>query len=643
MPRAGARAVVRRLRSFDQHVPRRWIRERWQAMRWTVGWRGGGARDRRPVGGQAVSELEATWTCGWPAARVRAVSDGRAALAVVGECGADSHHLRSALPAVRSKDWRALTRWPGSYLVVAHHGGTVAVIGDLTGQHPVFWRTDAAGTWWATAATALAALDGAPVDSTALAAHLAFGQPDVLGSRSLFRGVRRVPGGHALLLYRDGTARVQRYEPVQYAPVDLRQHAPVVRAALTEAVAARIDGRTISADLAGLDSTTLACLAAQHAPVTAVTIGDKRLRDDDVLHATRTAASVRGLAHHTVPGDPDAVYYAGLDDVSALPVTDSPNAYAVTASIMRSALDTVTAHTPPGVHFTGAAGDAVLSAPSSYLADLLRERRHRRAWSHALAHARLRHTSPLAVLARARPASQIDLRGTWVQAAGDLRRPARPWIPQAQRPVAWTPLLTTADWMSADARDHLAGALDQAAGALIDTPGRLADWSDRQDLARVGANTAGWRALALAEYDIELSAPFLDNEVVRSCLSVPADQRGAPGRYKPLLDAAFAGRGVMPEATFGRTTKGGFNALSYAGLRAHAPVLRELVGPSSHLAALGLVTEAPFNDALARATAGQPTAQGAIHLVVSAEVWLRQLATAPVRWWQEVKPRVAHA
>ncbi|MFE7216702.1 hypothetical protein ACFU93_44200 [Streptomyces sp. NPDC057611] len=82
------------------------------------------------------------------------------------------------------------------------------------------------------------------------------GQPDVLAGRSLFRDVQRVPGGHLLLLGPDGAA-VERYEPVSYSRVDLREQAPVVRAALAEAVAARIEDRPVSADLAGLDSTGL--------------------------------------------------------------------------------------------------------------------------------------------------------------------------------------------------------------------------------------------------------------------------------------------------------------------------------------------------------------------------------------------------
>ncbi|MEV5241929.1 asparagine synthase-related protein [Streptomyces cinnamoneus] len=79
----------------------------------------------------------------------------------------------------------------------------------------------------------------------------------------------------------------------------------MVRAALAEAVAARIDERLVSADLAGLDSTTLACLATQHTEVAAVTFADERLRDDDLAYAARTASTVPSLTHHTVPGTED--------------------------------------------------------------------------------------------------------------------------------------------------------------------------------------------------------------------------------------------------------------------------------------------------------------------------------------------------
>ncbi|SHN31001.1 albusnodin/ikarugamycin family macrolactam cyclase [Streptomyces yunnanensis] len=599
-------------------------------MRWSTGWYGSRGHDRLPWGGSSVPGLEAAWTINWPAGQVRSAGSDTLAVAVVGECGADDQQLQQGLAAVRAQHWRALTRWPGSYLTVARSGDVLAVIGDLAGQHPVYWRTEVAGTWWSTSASALAALDGAPVDSTALAAHLALAQPDVLGQWSLFRSVSRVPNGHLLLITPEG-ARTVRYEPTEYEPVDLHDAGPMVRAALTEAVGTRCDGRPVSADLAGLDSTTLACLAAQRGPVAAVTFADARLRGDDLAYAVRTAATVPNLAHHTVLGSPDTVYYAGLEDPSALPLTDAPNAYIATTSIKRSVLETVAGHHTAGVHLTGTAGDAVLSAPSTYLADLLRERQHRRAWQHAQAHARLRHNSAWSLLRRARPAARTDLAGAWRQAATELRRPARPWVPQAQRPMAWTPLLATADWMSCDLRSQLASALDVAAELAV-APARLTSWTDRQDLARLGADTNGWREIALAEHGIEIAAPFLDNTVIRACLPVPADQRGAPTRYKPLLDEAFAQADVLPPFVLTRVTKGGFNALAYAGLRQHAPILRDLLGSSSRLAAAGLITETPVATMLHRAATGQPTAQGALHLAVAAEVWLRQLETAPARW-----------
>ena len=613
-------------------------------MRWSAGWHGSTKETRRPHAGQPVPGMEGAWTAGWPIGRVRAVSQGPVSLAVVGDCGADDDQLAARLPSVQDGRWRELTRWPGSYLVIARNGTTLAVVGDLAGQHPVYWRTHGGTMWWATSALALAALDETPVDPTALAAHLALAQPDVLRQRSLMQYVSRVPGGHLLLADPSG-ARPVRYEPTEYENVDLPTAAATVRAALVEAVATRLDGRPVSADLAGLDSTTLACLATQYGPVTAVTFADERLHDDPLPYATRTAAAVPGLTHHAVPGTPHTVYYDGLDDLSRLPMTDTPTAYTVTASIKRAVLDTVAAHHRiPGLHLTGSAGDTVLSAPSSYLADLLRERQHRRAWSHALGHARLRHTSAWSMLSQARPASRTTLAGAWRHTATELRGPVREWTPQASRPVSWTPLLVTADWMSPPIRDQLAAALDNAADQLDDAPARLAVWSDRQDLARLGADTTSWRQLATDQYGIDLAAPYLDNEVIRACLTVPADQRGTPGRYKPLLNTAFTDAGTLPDCVLDRTTKNDFNALASAGLRENAPVLLDLLGPSSRLAATGLVTGQPMARMLTRAATGQPTAHDALHRIVSAEVWLRQLdTTVTTTMWWEVNSRVAAA
>ncbi|MDT0447772.1 hypothetical protein [Streptomyces hesseae] len=53
------------------------------------------------------------------------------------------------------------------------------------------------------------------------------------------------------------------------------------------------------------------------------------------------------------------------------------------------------------------------------------------------------------------------------------------------------------------------------------------------------------------------------------------------------------------------------------------------------------MTDGPVGEMLARAAAGQATAQGALHVAVVTEVWLRQLEQAGARW--EVTGRVAAA
>lgn len=110
---------------------------------------------------------------------------------------------------------------------------------------------------------------------------------------------------------------------------------------------------------------------------------------------------------------------------------------------------------------------------------------------------------------------------------------------------ACMPLLAAVDWLSHGTRLLLVCALDEAAGALTDAPARLAVRSGRQDPARVGADMSVVAGARARHHVIELAAPFLDNEVIRACVAVPADERGAPGAYKALVAAALACGGAM--------------------------------------------------------------------------------------------------
>ena len=84
-----------------------------------------------------------------PGARVQAACEGPVGLAVVGDCPVTQEEQRAALPAVRVGQWAELTRWPGSYWVVADNGRQRFVCGDLAGIRAVYYtlRGDEGAAW----------------------------------------------------------------------------------------------------------------------------------------------------------------------------------------------------------------------------------------------------------------------------------------------------------------------------------------------------------------------------------------------------------------------------------------------------------------------------------------------------------------
>ncbi|AEM88723.1 albusnodin/ikarugamycin family macrolactam cyclase [Streptomyces violaceusniger] len=599
-------------------------------MRWITG-RSGRTGPLRPHGGAELVGLDA-WACGFESWQVRTVAQPQARVAIVGDCFATAGQLEAAPSLAAAGRWRELTRWPGSYLVVARVRATTAVLGDLAGLYPVYYHHNAGGVRWATAAAPLAAAHGQEPDPAMAAAAMVFPQPGLFPGRSLFAGVARVPPG-CLLLLDQGRARVEPYEG-EVAPLPLAEAAGQLRQTLGEAVSARLAAHPhASFDLAGLDSSTLACLGARERPVTAATFTDERLRNDDLAYATRTAAAVPGLTHHVVAGGPHTDYYTGIAENGGQPVTDAPNAYVVTAAMKDAALDVAHEHGST-LHFTGAAGDTVLGSSIVYLSDLLRERRWATAYAHARLHARTLRSSPREVLARARPAARRPLVEDLRRAAMVLRRPPQWWAPAASRPWGWATMLATADWLTPDARRLLAEELEHAADQWSgDTrrPEALAVFTDRQEVEQIGRDLAQFADAVYAVCGIHIAAPYLDNEVLRLCLAVPAEERAHPGSYKPLLRGM---REVVPDFVLARTTKGLMNTVCFDGIRRHEGAIRDLLGPASRLAENGLLDPGRPGQSLERVRNGLPAPLGAIHLAVTVEAWWRGISSDAGTWWE---------
>ncbi|MET9646764.1 asparagine synthase-related protein [Streptomyces syringium] len=488
-----------------------------------------GAPMVHPVGAQLLwGDPGPLWAVGdWRPDEVRVVRDDSATrLAVLGRCGASDEELRVGLLAARGGALRHLTAWPGSYTAVAQVGRRVTIAGDLAGARPVFHTAWAGGTAYATAALPLADLIEAQLDVGHLAALLALpDSPEALGDSTPYKGVRRVPPGHALIL-RDGSRDISGYEPMASLAIAAPQLAPAqavegVREALVEAVRTRLaaprhapehgfgdldpgpvpgmgpaqrraargaPAAGIGADLSGGSaSATLALLAAglpgmPGAPpglgagagerLLAVTFNDLaaeagRPREAELARAHAIAANPR-LRHVVVAAGPEALPYA---DLSSGPLTDEPGPALVTAERHRHRLAAGSAD-----HLVGNGARQVLDAHPARLADLLMDRRRRHLLRPVSALARADGSTaqslfvPFTVYRAARRLARTSYREGLEELAGRLLRPGFAASHRADEAVTGGAI----------------GAVDASLAALTwCRPGPAARWLTGEALAEV--------------------------------------------------------------------------------------------------------------------------------------------------------------
>ncbi|WP_445402588.1 asparagine synthase-related protein [Streptomyces sp. LE64] len=542
-----------------------------------------------------------------PAARVRAAAEGRAALAVVGDCPATEQELHGALSAVRGGRWVELTRWPGSYWIAAYDGRQHFVCGDLAGVRTVYYVSHGTGTTWATRPGLL----GRPVvpDLPQLAARLTVGEHH-WPHHSPYEQIRMVPGGFGLLLVPGAPPRLVDIADVEPAHA-LREGAEQFGRALTEAVQHRVRaaGTLVGADLSGgLDSSAVVVLAASAGTVHAVTYADGYTSGEDMVFAIRIAEHAR--IPHTVATGTDEQLPFGFptaQPTGAEPVLEAAT-YAMDAAYLRPVRELP-------LHLTGHGGDIVLDASSSCWVRLLQDGRRREAHRQVVAYARLRNIAPGPYWKALKQAADLGRSGQLEQAAETLER-GHPTGGDAMTGWTWCRLGAGASWLTTDGRHQVAALLRQA--ALSRQP-ELADQFDQWAALRsVGASARGWspygRALGVTPVH-----PYLDNTVVRSAFAVPALARRGLVTYKPLLRASLP---ELPDWLTSRRSKGSFTAHRIAGLARHQSFLGALIA-SSPLVASGLIDPAAVRAALARAARGQSaTVIADLHQLIVTCWWL---------------------
>lgn len=577
-----------------------------------------------PTGASSVFDGERRL---WASGPHRVVATGGWRVAIFGLCAAPDGDVQRVLAQVaeRRQSLEALTGLGGSYHAVVDNGYTITVIGDLAGTRQIFTAMIGGVRYFASSPRPLAAMLNARLDTAWLAATLFCADVVELHEKSsAFAGVARVPAGWLLRCGRSGATSIRRSDPAPDGR-SLAEAARVLADTLQAAVAARVQ-EPISADLSGgLDSTSLALLAARRGPVLALTYADPLASgDEDVVFAQKAATFLPAVSHELISGDQRTLPYASLGETNPL-MLDEPSQDLLIAARTRARLAPAIGG---GTHLVGDGGDVVLAGPLTYLADLARNHRFRDLARESSAWARLRRRPATAVMRAALRCAATSYDASVRACAKHLETAASNRTQLWSRPglesnLAWCRTSPACGWATATA----ARDLTQRLHALAETPmpAPTADAMALRAVRRHGDLTRSTQQLA-ASWSVPLHAPFLDDPVVSACAAVAVTDRTTAYAAKPLLQQALAG--IVPHEILARRSKGDYTASEYAGLRAAAPHLRALLKNDPLLADLGLIEPSRVLDVLQDAVDGRAVPLNALGDVIATELWLRAIDRA---------------
>ena len=508
---------------------------------------------------------------------------------------------------------------PGCHSTVVAHTSGLSACTDPVGQFPLYSAQSGGRVLVGPSAAVLAAEIGDSIDPVQLATRIACpDMPDLFATRTMYRNVDRIPEGTVLRIDACGTRQSEHHRIRADPSISLAEVAEQLRDRLLASVQARTEAASrLTADFSGgFDSTSLAFLAATSgAPVATLTSYHEDLSTDtdDIERARRFAGLNKRLAHHMVPGSAEHLPFQDL-----VAASEEPHGAPIFLGPMRERL-AAASNLGADLHVVGEGGDVVLGAPPAYLADLARRGDLTTLWRHCVSWARLRTRSPLKLFRQAvtvgttsRSQALRNLaRAIQNGRSGEFPTWEDDWICYGRRP--WS------DWLTARARRQLAANVFELADhdASNDNIGDLVtrSWLRSQTLTQQAIREAG------NQVGISVHAPFLDSDVVRTCLSLPAHLRVNPNVAKPLLRAALTD--LIPKAVLSHPAKGDYTKESHHGVRRAAPTLRRLFAESA-TADHGLLEPGPVRLVLDRAIQGFPTPWGALSQVIAVELWLRE-------------------
>lgn len=264
----------------------------------------------------------------------------------------------------------------------------------------------------------------------------------------------------------------------------------------------------------------------------------------------------------------------------------------------------------------------MLVAPPGYLADLARRGTMRRLRRDCRDLAQIRRVAPMSVLIRSTRLSITSIDQALRLLARRLEKPVDRCVAWLDAIAWWPQPGMEGSWLTPRIRRELAELVRSKMGASAPEFGLGA--ADLASLAEMRAAGAVQRHLGEEgrQFGVWPQAPFLDKDVIRACLSVPAWRRDDPRTFKPLLRKALAG--LVPAPVLARQTKGNYSTEDFRGARRASGDLRRRIA-EMRLAELGVVDQRSLQAFVDRAIDGLPVPFGAFNRLLGAEMWLRSI------------------
>lgn len=418
---------------------------------------------------------------------------------------------------------------------------------DRVGKKPLFYALQDGALIFASELRALLEDPTCPrdVDPRAVDSFLTYGY--VPAPASIFRGVRKLPPAHTLVL-EDGEATLRRYWRLDYAtkltvsdPRELVQ--PIrdqVRAATERRMVADVPvGAFLSG---GIDSSAVVAAMAEvsSGPVKTFSIGFESEAFDELQYARRIAKQF-GTDHHEFVVRPDAV------EMVPKIVTQYGEPFADASAIPSFYLSQLT-RSQVTVALNGDGGDESFGGYTRYVSNRLGARLDRLPTSlkRVLAAQAAGHLGGGEVASLGNKARRL-LEGLPLGPAGRYER-YMSWLDTSRRAELYTddfgasvtdtpdPRVIPALWEQASGRDVIDIMLEVDVGSYL--PGDLITKID----------------IATMAYALEARSPLLDHELMEFAASIPADLKVRGREKKWIFREAL--RGWIPDDILDRPKQG---------------------------------------------------------------------------------------